>query len=288
MFGYLVANRAILTPEQFERYRQVYCGLCRTIGDRHGQVPRLALTYDMTFLVLLLDSLEEPEQTMGRRPCPAHPFKQNGYRQSKWTDYSADMNVALAYYNCLDDWQDDRNLPRLAFAKALEPAYRRVQRDWPKQCALIESCLRELGELETGKSPDLDAVSSSFGRLMAGLFTPEENSYWRETLARLGDQLGRFIYLMDAVLDESADQKKGRYNPVSAFRAANGSFFPLPTLELLIGEATRAFEVLPLEQDLDLLRNILYSGVWCQWVKSRDGQKKQKTKEKLPPEGDHS
>ncbi len=100
---------------------------------------------------------------------------------------------------------------------------------------------------------------------MAGLFAPQ-GGYWQPTLERMGDWLGRFIYVMDAVLDEEADQKKGRYNPVSAFREKNGGFEPLPVLEMLIGECTMAFETLPLEQDLDLLRNILYSGVWTQWV----------------------
>ena len=30
-----------------------------------------------------------------------------------------------------------------------------------------------------------------------------------------------------------------------------------------------AFERLPLEQDLDLLRNILYSGVWTKWISAK-------------------
>ena len=57
MFGYVVADQANLKPEELERYRSAYCGLCRAIGRRHGQHARLVLTYDMTFLSLLLDSL---------------------------------------------------------------------------------------------------------------------------------------------------------------------------------------------------------------------------------------
>lgn len=267
MFGYVVANQAILQPEQFNRYREVYCGLCRTIGRRHGQAARLCLTYDMTFLVLLLDSLEEPELKQGRRACLAHPLGKNSWRQSKWSEYGADMNVALAYYNCLDDWQDDHNAPKYAYAKALHPAYVKIRAAWPEQCRLMEDCLEQLNQLEQAQSADLDAACSCFGRLMAGLFAVGD-PFWRETLSTLGDRLGRFIYVMDAVLDEEEDLRKGRYNPVAAFREQHGGFDALPVLEMLIGEGTMAFERLPLEQDLDLLRNILYSGVWNQWVKA--------------------
>ena len=54
MFGYLVAAPGDLTAEELARYRACYCGLCRCIKERHGQLARLSLTYDMTFLVLLL------------------------------------------------------------------------------------------------------------------------------------------------------------------------------------------------------------------------------------------
>jgi hypothetical protein len=92
----------------------------------------------------------------------------------------------------------------------------------------------------------------------------------------LGDALGRFIYVMDAVLDQEADARTGSWNPVARFREEHGVFQERPALELLIGEAAAAFERLPLEQDLDLLRNILYSGVWNQWVaRERKDRKKQ-------------
>ena len=265
MFGYVLANAASLTPEQAARYRACYCGLCKTIAQRHGQLPRLALTYDMTFLILLLDSLYEPEQKQGSSRCYVHPMKPQGWRTSPWTDYAADMNIALAYYNCLDDWNDDRNFPKYAYAQTLRPALGRIEQRWPVQCALIQRSLKELSDLEQAQSSDLDGAAHCFGRLMAGLFAVKED-FWQETLAKVGDFLGQFIYVMDAFLDQEKDRKKGRYNPVTTFQAQYGPLDPEQTLPLLIGECTRAFETLPLEQDLDLLRNILYSGVWSRWM----------------------
>lgn len=265
MFGYVLANSASLDKDQVARYRACYCGLCRTIRSRHGQLCRLSLTYDMTFLILLLDSLYEPETENGKNRCMVHPVNRQLWRCSQWTDYAADMNVALAYYNCLDDWQDDRNVPKYAYAQTLRPAYRRIQKQWPEQCALIEQCLAELTELEGAKSADLDGAAHCFGRLMAGLFHVKDD-FWSDTLGRVGDTLGQFIYVMDAAMDEEEDAKKGRYNPISAFRKQYGDFDVIQALTILMGDCTMAFETLPLEQDLDLLRNILYSGVWTRWA----------------------
>ena len=264
MFGYVLANNASMSPEQIDRYRACYCGLCRTISRRHGQLCRLSLTYDMTFLILLLDSLYEPECRTGEGRCVMHPVKKQRWRSSRWAEYAADMNVALAYHNCLDDWQDDHNVGKLAYAKTMESAYHRIRRDWPEQCALIEDCLKRLGEYERADSPDLDGAAHCFGELMAGLFHVKDD-FWTDTLTTIAHRLGQFIYVMDAALDEAEDVKKGRYNPIAAFRRDYGELDVVQTLTVLMGECAMAFESLPLEQDLDILRNILYSGVWCKW-----------------------
>ena len=281
MFGYVVANQANLTPEQAQRYRAAYCGLCRTIGQRHGQPARLTLTYDMTFLLLLLDSLYEPEQAQGVCRCPPHPIRAQHWRASRYTEYAADLNVALAYYNCLDDWRDDHNAAKWAAAKALAGRYRAVQSQWPEQCRAIEEGLSHLSRLEQAESAALDEAARSFGGILAALFAVRDDR-WADTLRETGNKLGQFIYLMDAVLDREADEKRGRYNPVSAFERAHGPFQAPQALTMLIGDCTLAFERLPLEQDLDLLRNILYSGVWARYAIAQ--QRKARTSHK----GEHT
>ncbi|MGM9538130.1 MAG: DUF5685 family protein [Candidatus Onthomonas sp.] len=265
MFGYVVADQANLKPEELERYRGAYCGLCRAIGQRHGQHARLVLTYDMTFLSLLMNALYEPEEQAGSGRCLPHPVHARDWHSTAYTDYAADLNVALAYYNCLDDWQDDRNVVKLVAAKSLEPAYRKVCSQWPEQCSAIETQLKALSAFEAEKSPDLDGACRCFGDLMAALFTVRAD-HWTETLQSLGRNLGAFIYLMDAFLDRKEDDRKGRYNPISAFEAVHGPFDAFQALTMLIGDCTLAFERLPLEQDLGLLRNILYSGVWTRYA----------------------
>lgn len=265
MFGYVTADLNLLSEEEKLRYRSVYCGLCRNIGARHGQSARLSLTYDMAFLVLLLSSLYEPEETSGEGRCIIHPVHQRSWRRSVVTDYAADLNVALACWKCRDDWQDEKKLSRLAAAKALEGRLEDISQRWPRQCHAVEVGLERLSALEEENSDDLDGCCRCFGALMGELFVWQEDR-WAETLRLLGDRLGQFIYLMDAVLDRKEDQRRGRYNPVIAFESRHGSLEPLAALTMLIGDAAAAFERLPLEQDLPLLRNIIYSGVWVRWA----------------------
>ena len=142
MFGYVIADREIMTEEQVGRYRAYYCGLCRALKRRHGAAARFTLNYDMTFLVLLLSSMCEPEEEeSGCGRCAAHPLSEHPWICSAFTDYAADMNVALAYLNCLDDWRDERRLLSRAEAAALSGAYARVKADYPQRCGFIEERL---------------------------------------------------------------------------------------------------------------------------------------------------
>ena len=86
MFGYLVADPGLLTEEEFARYRACYCGLCRTIQERHGEAARLGLTYDMTFLTLLLSSLYEPEETAGAGKCLPHPVEPRAWWRNEFSE----------------------------------------------------------------------------------------------------------------------------------------------------------------------------------------------------------
>ena len=273
MFGYLVAAPGELTEAELARYRACYCGLCRSIRQRHGQLARLSLTYDMSFLVLLLASLYEPEEQGGEDVCIAHPFKPRAWQSSEITAYAADMNVAMAYLKCLDDWEDDGSLPALAESRLLRVAYEKIQRDYPRQCAVIRESLDALHALERERIEDADAAADSFGRLMAEILVWREDR-WSETLRALGHALGRFLYVMDACMDLDGDVLRTRYNP---FRRCygldnNGQRFR-DILKMILGEALTAFDRLPLVQDFGILQNILCAGLWAQFDR-KYGEKK--------------
>lgn len=259
MFGYVSPNLTDMSETDQDRYRAHYCGLCHAIGARHGQIARMALTFDLAYLTIFLGSLYEPEELTGEGRCVPHPVKKHGWVRSSVTDYAADMTIALTWHKLLDDWQDDRNPAAKAASSALKKAYAKVKSDWPRQCETIERTLADLSEVERRRDPSPDAAARCFGELMAELFVMQED-YWANALRAFGYSLGRYIYLLDAVCDMDKDAKKGSYNPVLLMEKQPEEM--RATLEMLLGDASAAFEKLPLVQDEEILRNILYSGVW--------------------------
>ena len=271
MFGFVTANLRELTKEQRMRYNAVYCGICRGIRDRSGQLCRLGLSYDMAFLALLLMSLYEPEEEEGSRACALHPIRPKPWVDNVYIGYAADMNVALAYHNAADDWQDDKSLSGRAGVSIFGKNYEEICSRYPRQCKAIESCIAELSALEKENCANPDEVANCFGRLMGELLVYEED-LWSPTLRSMGMALGRFIYLADAALDYRRDKRRKKYNPYIAM--GTGEDWPRweEYLVLAMGRCTECFEKLPLVQDKKLLDNILYSGIWCVFR----GKKKEK------------
>ena len=63
MFGYIVMNKPEIKFKDFDLYRSFYCGLCRELKSKYGISGQISLTYDMTFVVILLSALyESPTQ----------------------------------------------------------------------------------------------------------------------------------------------------------------------------------------------------------------------------------
>ena len=272
MFGYVTASFKELTKEQQQRYNAVYCGICRRICVQSGNTARLGLRYDMAFLALLLMSLYEPEEQSGKDACLPHPLTKKPWVDNPYVRYAADMNVALAYYNLLDDWQDDRKYSAKLLADAFGKHLPEIESRYPRQCSAIRDCIGQLSALEKENCANPDLPAACFGQLMAELLVYEED-LWAPALRRTGDALGRFIYLLDAALDYDKDEKKKKYNPYLAMGIGKNWDRWEEYLVLTMGNCTAAFEMLPLVQDKALLDNILYSGVWVNYRRKRKEEK---------------
>lgn len=268
MFGYVTASLRELNKEQQHRYSAVYCGICRRIREQSGQLARLGLSYDMAFLALLLMSLYEPEENSGKNSCMLHPITRRDWLDNPYIRYAADMNVALAYYNCLDDWQDDGKRSAKWLAQAYEKLLPDIETRWPRQCGAIRKSIETLSALEKENCPNPDEPAGVFGELMGELLVVQED-LWAPTLRKMGNALGRFIFLLDAELDYDRDKRKGKYNPFLAKGEEKDWQRWEDYLVLTMGRCTSEFEKLPLVQDKPLLDNILYSGVWVNYRRGR-------------------
>jgi hypothetical protein len=263
MFGYVMADLAALSDEEKARYQGCYCGLCRRLGTLCKQRSRLTLNYDMTFLILLLESVYGAEGCETRQDgrCIAHPGKNHPSWYSSWTDYGARMNVALTYYKLLDDWQDDRKVLSRMGAAALRHQMQETQRRYPRQCQAMKRELVVLSDLEQRGICNPDQAAGSFGRLMGELFVPDPDDENAGKLRQVGECLGQFIYLLDAGIDLSDDLRHERYNPLMGMLHVDLE----PILTMLLSQGVTALQQLPLKWDRELIENIYYSGVWMKY-----------------------
>lgn len=271
MFGFVQANVQDLNDNEKERYQAVYCGLCRTLGQQYGSLAKLGLTYDLTFLTLLLSSLYEPSEQSGSGRCIIHSCKAHSYVQNRCTEYAADMTIALTYHKCLDDWKDERNLAGRSYAALLAKSYQKVRTLYPVQCNVMEQELSVLAVIEAECNPSPDAGANAFGTMMGSMFT-YKNDNWSEAMYALGYGLGKYIYLADAAVDLEHDRKHGNYNPLAELSMPPEELRPV--LKTILGEVSSAFESLPLVQDVNLLRNILYSGIWIKYNRKMEKERK--------------
>lgn len=270
MFGYVTINQMELKVKEYLSYQAHYCGVCQRLKKKHGQKARLVLSYDMTFVSMLLQGLYEPKEIQKEIRCVFHPWKKKKVIMSKMSDYAADMNILLAYHNWEDDWKDDQNLKSLLAMKCLKKSYKRVISEYPRQYRSVINYMRKLSECEARKEyGNIDEAADLTGSMFAEILVYKEDE-WSDTLRKLGFSLGKFIYYMDAYDDLEEDKKSGSYNPLLSVSEDTAE----EILKMMIAEVAESFEYLPIIQYAEILRNIIYSGVWMKYcqIKKKRGQ----------------
>lgn len=271
MFGYICVNEQELKLKEYTAYRGFYCGLCRNLHIRYGRIAQLMLNYDLTFLAVLLTGLYEPAQEISYRRCIPHPVMKHMHVENEAVSYAADMCVMLSWQKLADDWKDEHKYPQLAMAAVMKKDYARLRREYPRQAKALERNIRLLSEAEKAGRKEIDYVAGLTGNFLAEIFAWKEDE-WQDDLRAMGFYLGKFIYLMDAAEDAEKDRKHGNYNLFSDIGDIWEEHTELWVRSLLTGmmaEASRAFERLPVIEYAPIIRNILYSGVWCRYAAMR-------------------
>ncbi|MBE3102352.1 MAG: hypothetical protein IMZ47_08815 [Firmicutes bacterium] len=275
MFGYILPEKPELKIREFEIYKAYYCGVCKAIGKRHGNIPRLTLTYDTTFLALLLSSISDESFKITREGCIAHPLKKRKIiKDSEIIDYAADMNIILSYLNLKDKWVDDKSVLSLAGLSALSNSYKKLVKQYPQKCVIIIDRLKELAVLEDKKCDSIDQAAEPFAKLMEEvmLYKPICESENNEKILRwIGYNLGKWIYTTDAFDDLEDDINKKAYNPliyqykymdesIQDFRIRikeNVEFNLIYTLN----QVSKGFELLECKRNAGIVENIIYLGM---------------------------
>ena len=273
MFGYVKPHNPELRMRDYECYRAYYCGLCRAMGKCTGQCSRMTLSYDFVFLAAVRCHLTGEQPNLQKRRCLIHPLRpRTTVVGSAQLDYCANASAILAYQKCKDDRLDEGGLKKLragAAMRFLSSAYRKAKRRYPDLDRSVEAALHRLHEYErSATSPSADVPAEIFGELMSAVCAEGLEGTSARLAARIGQTVGRWIYLVDAADDLTEDRKKDRFNPYR-------DIFPDPptpqdadtlriALKAILQETEQAYLLMdepPCSELGEILSNILYLGL---------------------------
>lgn len=219
MYGYIRPFVNELKVGEYEKYRAAYCGLCRSIGKITGQLSRLTLSYDLTFLAMVRTALSETPSEFETFRCPAHMRKKRlVLRDNEELRYAASFSSLLLKLKNDDDILDEKGAIKLRSAAAkpfLSYMSRRGEKNLTNDFTeKIRGCLTKLFQAELERCDSIDRTSGIFGELSAFGFSTGFNGEKRDIAENIGRGIGRFIYVCDAADDLPCDVKRGRYNPL--------------------------------------------------------------------------
>ena len=169
MLGYVTADKPELKMKEYEVYSGYYCGVCKSIGKRYGQLPRMVLSYDAAFLALLIAGLSAEADEPSREHCMVHPIKKKTIVRNNAIDYAADVMLILAWYKLLDDANDEGKLYAKTATATLKGIYRKLETARPELCRKVGEHLTKLTELENAKCDSLDQVAEEFAKIMEAI-----------------------------------------------------------------------------------------------------------------------
>lgn len=273
MLGYVTADKPELKMREFEIYNGYYCGVCKSIARRYGQLPRMVLSYDAAFLALLVAGLYKDEDDPEREHCIIHPIKKKTIVDNAAIDYAGDVMLILAWYKLLDDAHDEGRLYAKAAVKTMGRVYRKLRKARPQLCEKVSENLKSLTKLEGEKCSNLDEAAETFAKIMEAIFEEgplPEGFKERQVLQRIGYHLGKWIYLMDAIDDIEENIESGAYNPLLyRFRYEPGeSDFKGRIIETCrfnlfhyLGEIGKAVDLLGIKKNRGIIENVVYKGL---------------------------
>lgn len=271
MYGYVVPFKEKLDMPNFVLYRAFYCGLCKSTGKQFGQLPRFTTNYDMTFLSVFLHDCLSSDVELKEEVCVCNPFKKKPVvKNSELLDTIAAVNIIMSYYKAVDGIADGEGFKMRAVKRMLKKPFLKAK----KRCGEVEEIVRTryeaLTQLEKANAAGIDRVADCFASLLRDTAKAVLKDKATEYMLGVCYNIGKLVYIMDALDDVDEDFKKKRYNPLLAgeTRYENRRQFiedNYDDLSFMLNSAcNRAiadFNNITFTQSRALLTNVMYYGI---------------------------
>jgi hypothetical protein len=294
MFGYVTPCKMELKIKDFEKFKAYYCGLCKSIKNNFGNLPRLALNYDMTFLALLLDSLGDEQFNLEKQFCSLHPIKKRVVLiDNSAINYASFCNVLLTYYKLLDNFNDENSITSKIYATFLNQYLKKAPKGYMENTIRISEILKTLNiDEENYNGKCIDELSHHFADLTGYILANyEKDKNYKHSLYLLGYNLGKWIYIIDAFDDLEKDMQKHKFNAInSVYNDKNQPFNEIValvkerinfTLTMCAEGCIENLNKLPIKRNYDLLYNILQYGLMEKMDKVFNGKEETRNEKSL-------
>ncbi len=211
MFGYVTIDKPNILIKDYQTYRSYYCGICKAIGKRTGNLMRFTLNYDIVLLALLAYNYENADPIFKNGRCPVHALKKVEYVEDNDGILAkiSDVNTVLGYYKVTDDVIDEGK--RRVIKGVIKGYYNKARKRLPEFSESVKKGYERLREMEKTNA-SADALGEAFGRILmkAGdAVTDKCDAKMRELLF----WVGKWIYVLDAIDDVKEDCEKQNFNP---------------------------------------------------------------------------
>ena len=269
MFGYLDVNKNNIEDGQRGLWQAFMCGLCFSTKKLFGNLPRMFITNDVNFFNVFFHSALNIDVQVLKSRCFSHPLKKRSVlNPTDLTDKLAVANVILTYLKLYDDVVDGGGVAKRTALRSFKKPYKKAQLLWTELDASLSKSYEDLRKLEQETCASLDAVSHCFATLSQNfckLVLGEHTSEFAETLCY---NLGKWIYLIDALDDAEKDLKTKNYNPFVAYYGANSladlsarreeiSFLMFAVLNRI----AQSFNDMNLSKYTCILKNVLFDSI---------------------------
>lgn len=221
MFGYISPLQNELKIKEYNYFKSYYCGLCYCLKDNFGNIPRLTLNYDLTFIGFLLDGLSKSPLKNKKVRCIKHPVNPSFiYEKTVALDYVSNLSILMFNYKLKDNISDDNSFKSKVYLSILSPNNRKIRNQYNNIQKIIQQNIAYLSYLEENKNfSSLDEICHPFADIMGMILKlypyefEDDSELIRNYLYKLGYFIGKWIYLIDALDDLETDIKKNKFNP---------------------------------------------------------------------------
>ena len=152
MFGYIRPHKPELKMMEFETYQAAYCGLCRQLGKDYGQLARMTLSYDFTFVALLALALQQNFCGFSKMRCPANPLKKKTcIAACGEMELISACAMTMFYYKVQDNLRDNRGLKKLKYLllwPMASSAHKKARKRYPALDRIFDEMMRRQFALE--------------------------------------------------------------------------------------------------------------------------------------------